>query len=59
MKNNLGTIGSTNLIVRLIYLVQVVRIETDYCFPLAAQDEEMLEAIQWLRGKKLSPVAHI
>jgi hypothetical protein len=40
MKNNLRTVGYTSL---KIYRVQVVWIEADYCFPLTAQDDEVLE----------------
>ena len=43
MKNNLRTVGYTSL---KIYRVQVVWIEADYCFPLTAQDGEVLEGIQ-------------
>ena len=47
VENILRTIGYTRLVVRFVYLTQVVRIEADYCLPLTAQDGKMLEGIQW------------
>ena len=47
MENNLRTIRHAKLIVRLVYVAQVIRIETDYWFPLMAQDDKMLQIIQY------------
>jgi hypothetical protein len=48
VENSLHTsIGYVRLMVRLVYLTQVVRIEADYWFSLTAQDDKMLEDIQW------------
>jgi len=50
VKNNFCAIGYTK---SRIYQVQVVGIEADYCFSLTAQDDEMLQVIQWLQSEKL------
>jgi hypothetical protein len=47
VENNLRAIGYVRLIVRSVYLTQVVWIEADYWFPLPAQDDKMLKGIQW------------
>jgi hypothetical protein len=47
VENNLRAIGYVRSTVRLVYLTQVIRIEADYWFPLTAQDDKMLEGIQW------------
>ena len=47
VENNLRATGYARSMVRLVYLPQVVRIEADYRFPLTAQNNKMLEGIQW------------
>jgi hypothetical protein len=59
MENILHTIRYIRLIVRLVYLTQVLRIEADYWLPLTAQDGKMLEGIQWYGRKMSSLVAHV
>jgi len=46
MENNLRNMGYAERVVRLVDLAQVTQVETDYRFPLAAQDDKMLKVIQ-------------
>jgi len=59
MENNFHTFRYAEIMVRLVYLTQVTRIETDYWFPLPAQNDKMLEVIQLYERKMLSIVTHI
>jgi len=52
MENNLRTIGYVERVVSLVDLAQVTRVETDYCFPLAAQDDKMLKVYSAVAKEK-------